>query len=97
MMSDGVVGPYQQHHLLSKFAGVVREVLRHWITNRPRYHCYPGSEIQMQILKLKKRLLIFIRENKTQTQHINLGTSNLNSIANGLNDPIKNTSPLNFK
>lgn len=54
MMNDGVVEPFQQHHLLSMCAGVVREVLRHWITNRPRYHCYPESENQMELSKLKQ-------------------------------------------
>lgn len=52
-MIDVVAVPFLQHHLLSVYAGVVIEVLRHWITNRPRFHCYPGSEIQMVVFKIK--------------------------------------------
>jgi len=49
MMIVDVVEPFLLHHLLSMYVGAVRGVLRHWIANRPRHHCYPGSDVQIEI------------------------------------------------
>lgn len=43
-MIDDVGEPFLLHHLLLMCAGVAREVLRHWITNMPRRHCYLVSK-----------------------------------------------------
>lgn len=57
MMIDDVGEPFLQHRLLLKCVGVVREALRHWITNMPRYHCYLVSVIQI-ISKLKEDFIV---------------------------------------
>ena len=58
------VEPFLQHHLLSMYVEAVREVLRHWITNRPSYHCYPGSDVQIKTTCEKGRLMVEKNGNK---------------------------------
>lgn len=91
MMIYGVVEPFLLHRWLSVCIGVAKEGLMRWIANKPKYHYYLASAIKIDYFKFYGTFLF--KENN----EIRINYFDLNSMPYGLNDAVKDTSPLNFK
>ena len=94
-MNVVVEGSFLLLHLLLVSAGEARGVLRHWITNRPKHHCCPESENQVVGFEL---LEVFNVEKSERRNRKLVGRFwNLNGMAYGLDDPVKDTGSLHFE